>query len=82
LKRSPIIIKVPNYASVNRKIRGARWCGFRWPDHVNYFTPATLHMMALKAGLELVRMTFLDRNPLSDSMYAILQPRTRRQFYD
>ena len=30
-----IIIKVPNYASVNRSVRGKNWCGYRFPDHVN-----------------------------------------------
>jgi len=70
-----IIIKVPNYASVNRKLRGARWCGFRWPDHVNYFTPTTLSLLAAKAGLAVTRMTLLDQNPLSDNMYAILKAR-------
>jgi SAM-dependent methyltransferase len=68
-----IIIKVPNFDSINRKVRGPRWCGFRWPDHVNYFTPKTLLAMADKAGLEVARMTLLDRNPLSDNMYVVLR---------
>jgi len=37
-----IILKVPNFACWNRIIRGRKWCGFRYPDHVNYFTPRTL----------------------------------------
>lgn len=67
-----IIIKVPNFNCINRVARGARWCGFRWPDHVNYFTPATLVAIAHQAGLRVSRMTLLDRNPLSDNMYAVL----------
>lgn len=67
-----VIIKVPNYSSLNRHLRGARWCGFRWPDHVNYFTPASLSAMAQKSGLTLARMTLADRQPLSDSMYCVL----------
>jgi hypothetical protein len=55
-------------------IRGA-WCGFRWSDHVNYFTPATLTLMASAAGFAVSRMGFLDRQPLSDSMYSVLRPR-------
>jgi 2-polyprenyl-3-methyl-5-hydroxy-6-metoxy-1,4-benzoquinol methylase len=66
-----ILIKVPNFACVNRRIRGARWCGFRWPDHVNYFTPATLRRTAELAGLEVARMTPMDVNPLNDNMYAV-----------
>lgn len=67
-----ILIKVPNYDSWNRHFRGKKWCGFRWPDHVNYFTPATLTNMVEKSGLSLARMTFADRQPLSDSMYCVL----------
>lgn len=67
-----IVVKVPNYASLARHIRGRRWCGYRWPDHVNYFTPATLAATARAAGLRVVRMGVMDRNPLSDSLYAIL----------
>lgn len=68
-----IVVKVPNFASLNRKLRGAQWCGFRWPDHVNHFTPDTLRAMARQAGLEVERMRFLDRHPFSDNMYAVLR---------
>lgn len=67
-----IVVKVPNYDCLNRKLRGSRWCGFRWPDHVNYFTPRTLRMVAEAAGLRVTRMSFLDRQALSDSLYAVL----------
>lgn len=66
-----IIVKIPNYASLSRRIRGAKWCGFRWPDHVNYFTPDTLRMAAEKTGLSMTRMNLFDRSPLSDSLYAV-----------
>jgi 2-polyprenyl-3-methyl-5-hydroxy-6-metoxy-1,4-benzoquinol methylase len=66
-----VIIKLPNYDSVNRTLRGSRWCGFRWPDHVNYFTPDSLRAMLTKAGLKTRRMNYLDRFPLSDSLYAV-----------
>lgn len=70
-----IIVKVPNFACFNRMLRGARWSGFRWPDHVNYFTPSTLRALAGKAGLEVARMTALDTTPFSDNMYALLRAR-------
>ena len=70
-----IIVKVPNFACYNRMLRGARWSGFRWPDHVNYFTPHTLRALAGKAGLEVVRMTALDTTRFSDNMYAVLRAR-------
>lgn len=45
-------VRVPNFGSVNRRVAGRKWCGFRYPDHVNYFTPKSLAEMAKKAGLE------------------------------
>jgi SAM-dependent methyltransferase len=68
-----IVLKVPNYACWNRLLRGRRWCGYRFPDHVNYFTPRTLAILATEAGFVVARQNFLDRLPLSDSMYAVLR---------
>lgn len=68
-----VLIKVPNHASWNRFLRGPRWCGYRWPDHVNYFTPSTLTAIARRAGLEVERMNRFDRLPFSDSLYAVLR---------
>ena len=65
------VVKVPNFASWNRVVRGARWCGFRYPDHVNYFTPRTLRLLSEHAGLRF-EQGWLDRFPLSDNMYAVL----------
>lgn len=63
------IIKVPNFACWNRRLRGNRWCGFRFPDHVNYFTPATLTAVVNAAGLQCVGQRFSDRLPTSDNMW-------------
>jgi SAM-dependent methyltransferase len=65
------IVKVPNYGSLNRKMMGRRWCGFRYPDHLNYFTPKTLGMMAAKAGFD-TRFGLTGRLPSSDNMWAVL----------
>lgn len=67
------IIKVPNFASLNRIIRGKKWCGFRLPDHVNYFTPASLAGMCRKAGFHVKRFTFADRLPTSDNMWIVIR---------
>jgi SAM-dependent methyltransferase len=40
------IIKVPNYGSPNCIAMGRRWCGFRYPDHLNYVSPGTVRAMA------------------------------------
>jgi predicted SAM-dependent methyltransferase len=45
-------IRVPNYGSLNRRVMGRKWCGFRYPDHVNYFTLASLRKVAAKAGFD------------------------------
>ena len=67
-----VVLKVPNFACWNRMLRSNRWCGFRFPDHVNYFTPTTLARLTAEAGFELTRQSFWDRLPLSDNMYAVL----------
>lgn len=68
------IVKVPNYGSWNRRVMGARWCGFRWPDHMNQFTPRTLAELARRAGYA-IRFSLTARLPTSDNMWAVL---TRR----
>jgi len=68
-----IILKVPNFASWNRILRGRKWCGFRFPDHVNYFTPKTLKQLAQNANFTITRQSFFDRFPFNDSMYAVLK---------
>lgn len=66
-----VLIKVPNFASWNRHVRGSKWCGFRFPDHVNYFTPKALRQQVEIAGLTVARMRLKDRFPLSDNMYLV-----------
>lgn len=73
-----VLVKVPNYDSWNRSWRGKRWCGYRWPEHVNYFTPQSLEAIAMSAGFEVERMSLLDRFPLSDSLYAVLRCKDSR----
>ena len=65
------IIKVPNYDSINRRVMGARWCGFRFPGHVNYFTPQSLREMVEAAGFRVVRFGLFDRFFLSDNMWLV-----------
>ena len=65
------IVKVPNFASINRMVMGNKWCGLRFPDHLNYFTPKTLKTMANKAGF-VVKTGLTYQLPTSDNMYAVL----------
>ncbi|MGH9794414.1 MAG: class I SAM-dependent methyltransferase [Candidatus Acidiferrales bacterium] len=62
------ILKAPNFATWNRMIRGAEWCGIRLPDHCNYFTPATLSRALVMARLT-PRPRFRDMLPTSDSLW-------------
>ena len=71
------IVKVPNYGSLNRIAMGSRWCGFRFPGHVNYFTPGALRSMVEQAGLGVVRFGPTDRFPLSDNMWMLAARRSR-----
>ena len=68
-----VIIKVPNFGSLNRVVRGERWCGFRLPDHVNYFTPANLVRMCREEGFAIRQFGLLDRLPTSDNMWIVLE---------
>ncbi len=66
-----LIIKVPNYGCINRRVRGIKWCGFRFPDHVNYFTPRTLSLALHRTGYLIEKFGILDRFPLSDNMWLV-----------
>lgn len=68
---APLVIKVPNYGCINRVVTGGKWCGFRYPDHVNYWTPKTLKKILVDTGFEIVRFNFNDRLPTSDNMWLI-----------
>jgi SAM-dependent methyltransferase len=68
-----VLIKVPNFACWNRSVLGKNWSGFRHPDHVQYFTPATLGAMAQRAGFK-AHFRLYGRIPTNDNMYATLRP--------
>lgn len=70
-----VLVKVPNFASLNRRVMGAKWCGFRFPDHVNYFTPASLGRLARDHGFS-CRLIWSKSLPVSDNMTALLRPLT------
>jgi SAM-dependent methyltransferase len=66
-----LIIKVPNYGCLNRIVMGEKWCGFRYPDHVNYWTPETLIKIIRDTGFQIVRFNIWDRFPTSDNMWLV-----------
>lgn len=67
-----VFIRVPNFGSLNRRIIGPRWCGFRYPDHVNYFTLQSLRDVAARAGfsVELINRVTL---PIDDNISVLLR---------
>jgi SAM-dependent methyltransferase len=66
------VVKVPNYDSLNRLLRGEKWCGFRYPDQVNFFTPRTLMVLAKRCGFGF-EQSLLDRLPTDDNFWAVLR---------
>lgn len=70
-----LIVKVPNFDCWSRQyFRGRNWPGFRFPDHVNYFTPASLQRMVRQAGMQVRQFSWLDRLPTSDNMWLVATP--------
>jgi SAM-dependent methyltransferase len=72
-KDGKAFIRVPNFGSLNRVVVGSHWCGFRHPDHVNYFTTHSLRSMAAEAGLA-VKLLSPVRTPFNDNINAVLTP--------
>ena len=68
------VVKVPNYGSLNRRIMGRSWCGFRLPDHVNYFRQRDLARIAYACGLRAI-FPFLLSLPTDDNFVAVLRPK-------
>ncbi|WP_300036034.1 class I SAM-dependent methyltransferase [uncultured Roseobacter sp.] len=70
-----VYIRVPNFGSVNRRVIGPKWCGFRYPDHVNYFTLSTLRDTCARAGFrtELINRIAL---PVDDNITVLLHKET------
>lgn len=66
-----IYVKVPNFATVNRMARGVDWCGFRFPDHLNYFTIRSLRALAEDLGYRFELRNHLTRWT-NDNLHAFL----------
>ncbi|MGH7162120.1 MAG: class I SAM-dependent methyltransferase [Planctomycetota bacterium] len=65
-----VFVKVPHYGSWNRVLLGRRWSGYFFPQHLYYFTPATIGRLFEKCGLTVVRNGFWDHVPVSDVLWA------------
>ena len=72
-----IYVRVPNFGSLNRKVIGKTWCGFRHPDHVNYFTLSSLRTMVEEAGFTLSLVNPMTL-PIDDNINALLRKRDHK----
>jgi len=72
-KDAAVIIKLPNFACWNRHVMQRQWSGFRYPDHVNYFTPGSLRRLVEECGFTVERFGFFDRFPLSDNLWMLIR---------
>jgi SAM-dependent methyltransferase len=52
-----LIVEVPNFDSLTRRLHGAAWAGFHTPRHTAIYTPATLRAMLVRAGWTVERQT-------------------------
>ncbi|MEL6324607.1 MAG: methyltransferase domain-containing protein [Pseudomonadota bacterium] len=66
-----LYVKVPNFATINRVVRGVEWCGFRFPDHLNYFTVSSLTRLAHEAGFQVKLKNWATRLT-NDNMHVFL----------
>ena len=65
-----LYLKQPNYGCTNRKVMGPKWCGFRYPDHVNYFRVSDMARMARETGFSFRHVNRFA--PCADNMHALL----------
>ncbi len=71
-----LVVKVPNFACILRRLRGRDWCGLRFPDHVSYFTPETLQDLLNRSGFHTAQFRVTDRLPTSDNMWCVFAKQT------
>ena len=67
-----VFIRVPNFGSLNRRVIGANWCGFRYPDHVNYFTLQTLRETCKRVGFSTTLVNKMTL-PVDDNISVLLR---------
>lgn len=70
-REARVVVKIPNYGSLNRIVMGRAWCGFRFPDHVNYFTRRSLVQLIEPIGY-CASFPSMRNLPTDDNLIAIL----------
>lgn len=69
-----LFLTVPNYASVSRRVLGAKAGGWDVPHHVSFFSPRTMRMVLERAGFHVEKLWTSGLNPLD---FTALIPRRR-----
>lgn len=52
-----LFIELPNWWSIGRRIRGAKWSQMKPPEHINYYSPLALRHALSRAGFEVVHLS-------------------------
>lgn len=68
-----LFIDVPNYDALTRRVLGPRWGQWDLPDHVTFFTPATLEAALARAGFRVSHSWTSGLNPVD--LLAMVRPR-------
>lgn len=66
-----IYVKVPNFGTINRMVRGVDWCGVRFPDHLNYFDVKSMRSLAESVGFRFDLKNWATRLT-NDNMHTFL----------
>lgn len=59
-------VTTPNFNSISRSLLKSKWNIVEYPEHLSYFTPATLHKLMLKHGF---RKEFVSTTGISFSRF-------------
>lgn len=54
-----LLIELPNWSSVGRLIRGAKWKQMKPPEHLNFFSPTSLRHLLKVSGFDVIELTTL-----------------------
>ncbi len=49
-----LFIELPNWGSIGRKVKGAKWSQLKPPEHINFFTPKSLATAVRKVGFQVL----------------------------
>ncbi|GHB29492.1 hypothetical protein GCM10007094_17190 [Pseudovibrio japonicus] len=72
LKKGGVVyVKVPNFGTFNRLVMGVNWCGFRFPDHLNYFDVGRMRKLAEACNYKFQLKNIYSRM-INDNMHCFL----------